>query len=160
MVKLLRFALAAEEHRGLIPESEQESFLAAGGTSRHALDVLSILALKTLSNYTNHLAHSRSMLHSKHIAGARKPELRTRRHGGHGGKTENSVVSVTLCDHLQNKYFTMKLLRLLLMIAACGLISNVSGSRPTRASTKKTQAISQAQGLQIAGKSMLQSAGA
>lgn len=57
MVKLLRFALAAQEHRSLIPESDQESFLAAGYTSRHALDVLSILALKTLSNYTNHLAH-------------------------------------------------------------------------------------------------------
>lgn len=55
---LVRFALAALEHRGLIPESEQESFLTAGYTSRHALDVLSILALKTLSNYTNHLAHT------------------------------------------------------------------------------------------------------
>jgi uncharacterized peroxidase-related enzyme len=53
---LVRFALAALEHRGWIPESEQEAFLAAGYTSRHALDVLSILALKTLSNYTNHLA--------------------------------------------------------------------------------------------------------
>ena len=55
---LVRFVLAALEHRGLIPGSEQESFLAAGYTSRHVLDVLSILALKTLSNYTNHLAHT------------------------------------------------------------------------------------------------------
>ncbi len=53
---LVRFALAIQEHRGWIPETEQEAFLAAGYTSRHALDVLSILALKTLSNYTNHLA--------------------------------------------------------------------------------------------------------
>lgn len=54
---LVRFANAAVEHRGWIPETDQQTFLDAGYTTRHALDVLSILALKTLSNYSNHLAH-------------------------------------------------------------------------------------------------------
>lgn len=54
---LVRFAKAAVEHRGWIPEADQQAFLDAGYTTRHALDVLSILALKTLSNYSNHLAH-------------------------------------------------------------------------------------------------------
>lgn len=53
---LVRFAKAVIEHRGWVPENEQEAFLAAGYGTRHVLDVLSILALKTLSNYTNHLA--------------------------------------------------------------------------------------------------------
>lgn len=53
---LVRFALASLENLGWIPEPEQEAFSAAGYTSRHALDVLGILALKPLSNYTNHLA--------------------------------------------------------------------------------------------------------
>jgi hypothetical protein len=34
----------------------QTAFLDAGDEIRHVLDVLSIVALKTLSNYTNHLA--------------------------------------------------------------------------------------------------------
>jgi len=53
---LVHFAQVVMEHRGWVPENEQEAFLAAGYTTRHALDVLAILALKTLSNYTNHLA--------------------------------------------------------------------------------------------------------
>jgi uncharacterized peroxidase-related enzyme len=53
---LVRFAKAVLEHRGWVPENEQEAFLAAGYGTRHVLDILSILALKTLSNYTNHLA--------------------------------------------------------------------------------------------------------
>jgi len=55
---LVRFAKAAMEHSGWIPNGEQEAFLEAGFTPRHVLDVLSILALKTLSNYTNHLAET------------------------------------------------------------------------------------------------------
>ena len=53
---LVRFAKTVLAHRGWVPENEQEAFLAAGYTTRHVLDVLSIIALKTLSNYTNHLA--------------------------------------------------------------------------------------------------------
>ena len=55
---LVRFTKAVIEHRGWVPEPEQEAFLAAGYITRHVLEILSILALKTLSNYTNHLAHT------------------------------------------------------------------------------------------------------
>ena len=56
LAALVRFTKSAIEHRGWIPESEQKAFLDAGFTNRHVLDVISVLALKTLSNYTNHLA--------------------------------------------------------------------------------------------------------
>ncbi len=56
LAALVRFTKSAIEHRGWIPESEQKAFLDAGFTTRHVLDVISILAMKTLSNYTNHLA--------------------------------------------------------------------------------------------------------
>ena len=55
-VALVRFAKAVLEHRGWVPEVEQTAFLDAGYGIRHVLDVLSIVALKILSNYTNHLA--------------------------------------------------------------------------------------------------------
>ncbi len=54
---LSRFAKSALKHQGWIPEADQEAFLEAGFETQHVLDVISILALKTLSNYTNHLAH-------------------------------------------------------------------------------------------------------
>jgi len=56
LAALVRFTKSAMEHRGWIPESDQKAFLEAGFTKRHVLDVISVLALKTLSNYTNHLA--------------------------------------------------------------------------------------------------------
>lgn len=55
---LVRFSKALIEHRGWVPEEEQEAFLKAGFTTRHVLDVITILALKTLSNTTNHLART------------------------------------------------------------------------------------------------------
>jgi uncharacterized peroxidase-related enzyme len=55
---LAKFARAVVEQRGWISEEEQETFLAAGFTRQQALDVVSIVALKTLSNYANHLAHT------------------------------------------------------------------------------------------------------
>lgn len=55
---LVRFTKAVLNHRGWVPEDQKQAFLDAGYTTRHALDVLSILALKTLSNFTNHLAHT------------------------------------------------------------------------------------------------------
>lgn len=55
---LVRFARATIAARGFTPAEEVEAFLAAGFTQRHLLDVLTIAGLKTLSNYTNHLAHT------------------------------------------------------------------------------------------------------
>jgi uncharacterized peroxidase-related enzyme len=45
-------------HRGWVPEQDLEHFVAAGYTRRHVLDVITFLALKTLSNYANHIAHT------------------------------------------------------------------------------------------------------
>jgi uncharacterized peroxidase-related enzyme len=55
---LVRFAKAVLEGRGWVPEAEKEAFLQAGYSTRHVLDVLAILAMKTLSNYTNHFAQT------------------------------------------------------------------------------------------------------
>lgn len=55
---LAKFARGVIENRGWVPEADQEAFLAAGFTRRQLLDVVAIVALKTLSNYANHLAHT------------------------------------------------------------------------------------------------------
>lgn len=55
---LVRFARKTVEHRGWTPAPDIEAFLAAGYTQQHVLDVLAIAAIKTLSNYTNHLANT------------------------------------------------------------------------------------------------------
>ena len=44
--------------RGWVDEQEVETFLAAGHTRRHVLDVVLGVGMKTLSNYTNHIAHT------------------------------------------------------------------------------------------------------
>lgn len=53
---LARFARSILEHRGWVPEADQDAFLEAGFGRREVLDVVTIVAMKTLSNYTNHLA--------------------------------------------------------------------------------------------------------
>ncbi|MEX0709076.1 MAG: hypothetical protein WD078_14020 [Woeseia sp.] len=53
---LARFAAALREHQGWVPDGELAAFAEAGYEQRHVLDVITILAMKTLSNYTNHIA--------------------------------------------------------------------------------------------------------
>jgi len=53
---LVRLTRALLEHRGWLPKNEQAAFLEAGYDQQALLEVITILALKTLSNYTNHLA--------------------------------------------------------------------------------------------------------
>lgn len=53
---LVQFTLEVNRERGWPSDEIMNAFEAAGYTSRHALDVVTILAMKTLSNYTNHLA--------------------------------------------------------------------------------------------------------
>ncbi len=55
---LRTMVLSILHHRGWVPEDDLEFFVAAGYRQRHLLDVLTIVALKTLSNYTNHIAHT------------------------------------------------------------------------------------------------------
>lgn len=55
---LRTLVLSILRHRGWVPEEDLQRVVAAGYTQRHVLDVLTIVALKTLSNYTNHIAHT------------------------------------------------------------------------------------------------------
>ncbi|MEM8815944.1 MAG: carboxymuconolactone decarboxylase family protein [Pseudomonadota bacterium] len=53
---LRRFAAAVAEQRGWVSDEQVEAFLAAGFERRRVLDVVLGATLKTLSNYTNHIA--------------------------------------------------------------------------------------------------------
>ena len=53
---LRRFTRAVVAERGWVPEAERETFLAAGYGPEQVLDVITAVAMKTISNYTNHLA--------------------------------------------------------------------------------------------------------
>lgn len=49
------FTLAMIERRGWVEQGELENFLAAGFTPEHVLDLITGIATKIISNYTNHL---------------------------------------------------------------------------------------------------------
>ena len=55
-------AVAAEvsrvQSRGWVEAHDLQAFLTAGYEQKHVLDVLTIVSLKTLSNYVNHMAES------------------------------------------------------------------------------------------------------
>jgi len=53
---LARFTRHVVEERGWVDDSELEAFLAAGFGEQQVLEVLTGVALKTLSNYVNHIA--------------------------------------------------------------------------------------------------------
>jgi uncharacterized peroxidase-related enzyme len=53
---LRRFALAMTEQRGWVSDTHIEDFLAAGFTRPQVLEVISGIALGTLSSYVNHVA--------------------------------------------------------------------------------------------------------
>lgn len=55
---LRQFALALVRKRGWLDQSDFEAFFAARYTQAQALDVITILAMKTLSNYANHVAET------------------------------------------------------------------------------------------------------
>jgi AhpD family alkylhydroperoxidase len=52
------FTHAVVDGRGWVDGEQVDAFLAAGHTRRHVLDVILGVGLKTLSNYTNHIAHT------------------------------------------------------------------------------------------------------
>jgi len=62
---LRSFVLSVMANRGWVPMGDIQSFLNAGYSRRHIFDVLTIIALKTLSNYVNHIAKTRSMSGSR-----------------------------------------------------------------------------------------------
>ena len=53
---LRRFVHTVAETRGWPADSDVEAFLAAGYSREHMLDVVLGIAMKTMSNYTNHIA--------------------------------------------------------------------------------------------------------
>lgn len=53
-----RFTASMVAKRGWVDDEEIDAFLAAGYTHRHVLDTVLGLGMKTLSNYTNHIAHT------------------------------------------------------------------------------------------------------
>jgi AhpD family alkylhydroperoxidase len=55
---LATFTVAFVESRGLPTAAQVEAFLGAGYTENDILQVLLAVAVKTISNYTNHLFHT------------------------------------------------------------------------------------------------------
>ena len=53
-----QFVIAVTEKRGFVSEAEVEAFLEAGYTNRNILEVVLSVGMKTLSNYTNHIAET------------------------------------------------------------------------------------------------------
>lgn len=52
------FASAVVDQCGWVADDEVQAFLDAGFTKRQVLDVITGVTMKTLSNYTNHIAHT------------------------------------------------------------------------------------------------------
>lgn len=55
---LRSFCEAVVRERGRVADAVVDRFVAAGFTRRNVLEVVTVVATKTLSNYTNHLAHT------------------------------------------------------------------------------------------------------
>ena len=52
------FARAAVEKRGWLEDKDLTAFFQAGYEKKHVLEVMTLAALKTMSNYTNHVAET------------------------------------------------------------------------------------------------------
>ena len=52
------FAAAVVRKRGHLPEEDIEAFLSAGYEKANILEVILAVGMKTISNYTNHIAHT------------------------------------------------------------------------------------------------------
>lgn len=58
LAALAKFTRTVIETRGMAGDAAVEAFLAAGFTRANVLEVVTIIAAKTISNYTNHLTHT------------------------------------------------------------------------------------------------------
>ncbi|WP_144157146.1 carboxymuconolactone decarboxylase family protein [Paraburkholderia sp. BCC1885] len=54
------FTTKIVRNRGWVSDQDTDAFLAAGYTRRNALEVVLGVATKTISNYTNHIAHTQN----------------------------------------------------------------------------------------------------
>lgn len=55
---LRNFVQAVVRERGWVPKADTEALFAAGYNQRHLLDVVTVVAMKTMSNYVNHIAET------------------------------------------------------------------------------------------------------
>lgn len=55
---LRKFTFEVVEKRGFVSDDAKNSFLAAGYTEKNILEVILCVGMKTLSNYTNHVAET------------------------------------------------------------------------------------------------------
>jgi AhpD family alkylhydroperoxidase len=58
LAALWGFARSVVETRGMAGDAAVDAFIAAGFTRANVLEVVTIAATKTISNYTNHLTHT------------------------------------------------------------------------------------------------------
>jgi alkylhydroperoxidase family enzyme len=58
LAALAAFVRVMVENRGLPHRADVEAFLGAGYTERQILEIVLALAVKTISNYSNHLFHT------------------------------------------------------------------------------------------------------
>lgn len=56
--RLREFTQKVVQSRGVVSEADLESFFSAGFGQQHVLDVILGVTMKTLSNYTNHIAET------------------------------------------------------------------------------------------------------
>lgn len=55
---LVTFAHHLVSKRGFVSDNEIEAFLSHGFDQRHVLEIIVAIAMKTISNYSNHIAHT------------------------------------------------------------------------------------------------------
>lgn len=55
---LRKFVQTVTDKRGFVSEEEKAAFLEAGYTKQNILEVILVIGMKTLSNYTNHIAET------------------------------------------------------------------------------------------------------
>ena len=53
---LRKFTEVVVENRGIVSDEDRDAFISAGYSKRNILDVILGVSMKTLSNYTNHIA--------------------------------------------------------------------------------------------------------
>ncbi|HIG66125.1 MAG TPA: carboxymuconolactone decarboxylase family protein [Methyloprofundus sp.] len=58
LAALHAFTKAMHVSRGLPTQADVQAFLSAGYSERHILDIVMAIAVKTMSNFTNHLFHT------------------------------------------------------------------------------------------------------
>ena len=64
--------------RGLPEQAEVDSFLSAGYNEKHILEIIHAIAIKTISNYTNHIFHTEvDSMFSAHTWTGKKSDIKS-----------------------------------------------------------------------------------